>query len=433
LENGIQRHTHLPVFPDLLKKQGYVNIMVGKTHFGPVPSSFDAIHTVTEKHIDANDAYARHIRSHGYSRVSSHPNPVPEHLFMDSFIVDTTIQEIEKAVDSGKRPFFAFCSLVSPHAPIDPPEKWASVYNDIELPEFIYVPEEAADFPEHLKMLIGLNEENRKITESFDFNNSDGLEKRFLAGNYSREFFAELKKAIDRVRKLYYGLSAYCDAQIGRLIHFLDQSGLRENTLVIFSSDHGQQYFDHGINDKHNYYDSTWRVPLIMSMPGTLPCGESRDFALWTDITASILAAAGTKCSSMQGFDLFTPLSKGEPSPRRCAAAALYKSVALATKRWKLECYLEEGQGKLFDRLKDPQERTNLYENPDYRQIRDALLTALLWWRADLTDLTHLSNATIGGGPVARRAAAHTVKMKGIDSEIRLNLRVQEIENSNPN
>ncbi|MDF2648162.1 MAG: hypothetical protein K0Q73_3967, partial [Paenibacillus sp.] len=302
VENGIGRQAHLPVFPDLLKEQGYINIIAGKAHFGPLPASFDVAHTVTEKHLNANDAYTRHIRLHGFSRVSSHPNPVPEHLFMDSFIVDTTIQEIERAATSGNQPFFAFCSLVSPHSPIDPPGRWASLYTDVELPEINAVPGESDSFPKHMKMLLGLSGETGDTTEP---------------------------EAMDEERRLYYGLAAYCDDQIGRLIRFLNQSGLRENTLIIFSSDHGQQLFDHEFNDKHNYYDSTWRVPFIMSMPGTLPCGETRGFAVWTDITASILAAAGTSCSSMQGFDLFTPLSKGEQSPRRCAAAALYKSVAL--------------------------------------------------------------------------------------------------------
>ena len=85
-------------------------------------------------------------------------------------------------------------------------------------------------------------------------------------------------ETINQVRRLYYGYAAYCDAQVGRLLDYLDGRGLRENTLVVFTSDHGQQYFDHGFNDKHNFYDASWRIPFIISQPKTLPQGETRDF-----------------------------------------------------------------------------------------------------------------------------------------------------------
>jgi arylsulfatase A-like enzyme len=202
---------------------------------------------------------------------------------------------------------------------------------------------------------------------------------------------------------------------------YLDRKGLRENTLVIFSSDHGQQYFDHGFNDKHNYYDASWRVPFIMSMPGTLPSGTKRDFAIWNDIPTTILAAAGTECPSMQGFDLFTPLSEGKPSPRRCAVATLFKSAALATEKWKLEYYFEEGTGRLYDRAADPAEQHNLYGDPAHAGTAAGLTRALLTWRSDLSDVHYLRAKTRGGGPVANRLAAYNVGIKGTDGEERLN------------
>jgi arylsulfatase A-like enzyme len=203
---------------------------------------------------------------------------------------------------------------------------------------------------------------------------------------------------------------------------YLDRRGLRENTLVIFTSDHGKEYFDHGIDDKHNYYDNSWRIPLIMSMPGKLPTGERRDFAVWNDLTTTILAAAGIESQTMQGFDLFTPLTEGKPSPRRCAVGTLYKSAAMATKRWKLEYYFEEGRGRMFDRLQDPRERTDLYDNEKYTAIRNELVTALLTWRSDISDLQSLIGGTQGGGGhVSRAIAPYTKAMRGTDSEQRLN------------
>jgi arylsulfatase A-like enzyme len=394
------------VFPDLLKEQGYTNIMVGKTHFGPLPESFDVAHIATEKSNDADDAYGKYIRGKGYPRATKHPNPVPEELFMEAFLADTTIQEIERVVEAKQGPFFAYCSMVSPHDPVDPPGRWATLFDDIELPPVRYAEGETERFPEHLKRMLGL-----------------------LPGMKAGKVYAEEEReAADRHRKLYYGLAAYCDAQIGRILDYLDSKGLRQDTLVIFSSDHGQQLYDHGFNDKHNYYDESWRIPFIMSMPGTLPSGEKRDFAIWNDIPATILAAAGTSCDSMQGFDLLTPLVHGEPSPRSCAVSTLYKSAGLATKRWKLEYYFEERSGRLYDRQADPHETNDLFNVAEYKDIRNELVMALLNWRSDLTDVSRLIAATGGGGPVARRIALHTQAMKGTDSEIRLQEWVKSIE-----
>jgi len=74
-------------------------------------------------------------------------------------------------------------------------------------------------------------------------------------------------------KALYYASAEWCDALVGRLMDYLDQSGQRENTLILFAADHGQQYFDHGFNDKHTFYEETLHVPFLLSMPSTLPDG----------------------------------------------------------------------------------------------------------------------------------------------------------------
>jgi arylsulfatase A-like enzyme len=258
----------------------------------------------------------------------------------------------------------------------------------------------------------------------------DDRERAYLSAAQARYFDSHCGvsrnglEEIDKLRRRYYGLAAYCDDQIGRLLDYLDRAGLRENTLVIFSSDHGQQYFDHGFNNKHNYHDASWRVPLIMRQPGTLPANERRDYAVWTDITATILGAAGVECDEVQGFDLYTPLREGKPSPRRCAVGTLYRSAAVATDRWKLEYYFDEGKGRLFDRAADPLERHDLYHDGAYAGIRDGLLQALLLWRTETTDVWHLKHHRNGGGPVARRLEYHTKQLSAVDAERRLQERL---------
>jgi arylsulfatase A-like enzyme len=421
LENGISRHTHLPVFPDLLKEAGYTNIMVGKTHFGPMPDSFNVYVSADGKSAEANDDYAKHILGHN-SRVSSHPNSIPEDLFIDSFIAETTIREIERVSVAGKVPFFAYCSMISPHAPLDPPEPWAGMFTDIELPPVNVTEGEIEQLPLHMKQMLGIHEE-KMSNGAYPIGHGKHLEE--AAGT---SYSSDLAEAIDGMRKLYYGLSAYCDEQVGKLIDYLDRSGLRENTLVIFSSDHGVQLFDHGFNDKHNFFDASWRVPFIMSMPGTLPQGKKRQFASWNDIPTTILAVAGTACPSMQGFDLYTPLVSGEPNPRSCASSVLYQSAAVVSANWKLEYYFSEQEGRMIHRTDDPLERINLFLDPQYSEVKSNLLEALLSWRAELADIYYLMQATSGGGPVAQRVAMMTARMRGVDAERRLNTKMEQIE-----
>ncbi len=425
IENGINRRTDVEVFPDYLKKQGYTNIMVGKTHFGPVPDSFDIQFLLHgEKSSGSDDFYGRHLKKHGFERASSHPNPIPEELFMDAFLVDTTIEQIDKVQAEKKGPFFAFCSMPSPHGPIDPPGKWANIYEDIPLPEINYVEGEIENHPLHLRRLIGTLNIKEKTKKNDNCQSKTEMFREAVGNIYSDS----CKEKIDEHRRRYYGLAAYCDAQIGRLMEYLDKKGLRENTLVIFTSDHGQQYFDHGFNDKHNYYDSTWRIPFIMSMPGTIPEGEKRNFAIWNDITATILAAGDTEMNSCQGFDLFTPLKNNDKSPRKYAVGTLYKSAAIATKKWKLEYYIEEAEGRLFDRLNDPLEQKDLYNNEEYKEVQNKLLQGLLTWRANIYDVEKLIKNTGGGGPVAKRIARHTKQMTGRDAEEQLNSLIEGID-----
>jgi arylsulfatase A-like enzyme len=401
IENGVERRTDLTTFPDLLKKQDYRTIMVGKTHFGPIPDSFDVQRVLTGgKKNDADDIYADFIRKQGHSRImKANPSSLPENLHIDSFLIDTTIDEIEKAKSEPNRPFFAFCSIPSPHPPLDPPDEWVDVYKDIPLPQLNYTENEFENLPQYLK-------------DHLDLKNP---------GKYDME-------KINRQRRLYYSLAAYCDAQIGRLIEYLDKTGLRQNTLVIFSSDHGTTLFDHGFKNKHTYYDSSWRVPLIMSMPGTLPEGQKQDFAIWNDITATILGAAGISSNTMQGFDLFNPLSENKSSPRKCAVSVHHRQCALATKKWKIIYDYDYNNGRLFDRVNDPQEQHNLYDNPEYKDIQNDLLQALLQWNSELIDVQRLKENTSGGGRVAKITAEYTQAMRGTDVEQRLNERAEKID-----
>ncbi len=414
LENGMARKERQITLPDILRKEGYTNLMFGKTHFGPVPDSFDLLFDPSPKDF----------------KVPAGENFPDEKKMIDTHIVDRTISEIEK-LKTSEKPFFAFCSLHAPHPPVNPPEDWDNLYSAEDIPPLNCSENEFLSQPEHLKLLAGISIEGNRVSEG-----ENPGDYRYWREAIGRIYDPAYRQAIIERRRLYYCYASWVDSLVGRLTDHVAESGLDRNTLIIFTSDHGQQLFDHGFNDKHNFYDESWRIPFIMRMPGTLPQGVSADFATWNDIAPTILAAAGASCPTMQGFDLFTPLTKGLDSPRKCAVGSIYKSCAIAGKRWKLEYFIEEAGGRLFDRVNDPKEQNDLSARPECRELYNELLTALLTWRCDLQDLRLDQAGTMketeaneqGYRIVAKRAAMHMHAMKGSDCETRLQERINAIE-----
>jgi arylsulfatase A-like enzyme len=124
------------------------------------------------------------------------------------------------------------------------------------------------------------------------------------------------------------------------MIDFIDTRGLAEKTLVIFTADHGSMLYDHGIpNDKHTFLGASWRVPLILRMPGTLPAGAVARFASTLDVTATVLGAAGvTAPASAQYGDGATNTSFFMAGFDLCVVSSFVRRAERSysqTRRWK--------------------------------------------------------------------------------------------------
>lgn len=236
--------------------------------------------------------------------------------------------------------------------------------------------------------------------------------------------------AIDEERKAYYSLAAYVDSEVGRMLAFLDDAGLANDTLVIFSADHGTMLFDHGIgNDKHTFHDPAWRVPLILRWPGKLTPGL-RDFASGVDMPATILAAAGVSVPhGSSGMDLLSPLLKGQASPRRAGVGSEYRGFAVLGSRYKLSYFPEQDETFLFDR-RDTAERRNLFGTEGYEQLGQSLQTALLRWRAqqDSIEWLQVHDPLRKNPPTAHLASMHTQQLRAADAEQRLQRDVVKAE-----
>jgi arylsulfatase len=412
IENGFDRLNHLTTYPDLLTQQGYRCGIVGKTHMGPVPESFVfRRETHGEKNQgNSTDWWSQHLEARGLTRqaygwkgASYTPNPIPEEDLVDTLITDHSIAAIDE-LGAGDAPWFVHCSMISPHAPIDPVGRWAELAKDIPLPPVQYEVGEIDRLPAHHREVLQLT----KRLDDWGFKADGSLDHEL----------------IDQVRRAYYALCAYCDHQIGRLLDHLEERGERDNTLVIFTSDHGITMFEHGLFNKHTFFDASWRVPLIMAWPQGIAAGQRREFALTHDITATMLAAAGTSCDTMQGFDLLAADAGNTASTRTCALAVLYKNLGLATTDWKLDLFPEEDCGRLYHRS---DERCDLWNRPAHRELRDGLVAAVLAWRSELWDYQELRARSHGGGPIAMRLKDHLNSASGLDAERRLQRRVAQV------
>lgn len=204
LENGVMRYPDMPVFTDALKKLGYHTVMVGKTHFGEVPDSFDVREiAIGEKNQIRNDDFSNLFRKSGWPENSGWPNSVPEEYCLDFLITDRALYHMERA-GSSEQPFFLFCSLLSPHAPLDPPGRWAEFYRDRQIPPPHFGKDEWRGLPESLKRLCGIPREDRP---------ENWLERMTEArGNIADT--AEPEEII-RYKQLYYSSAAFCDSLVG--------------------------------------------------------------------------------------------------------------------------------------------------------------------------------------------------------------------------
>ncbi len=302
---------------------------------------------------------------------------IPEELYNTKYVEERTIVFLERYAkgDYGNKPFFLHCSFPDPHHPVCPPGKYRDMYNpdDIELPK--------------------------------SFNNIKNLYNHPFLGPHLKEpvFRGALlrESTEEEVRKftaLNYGSETCIDHSIGLILASLEKLGLADNTMVIFTSDHGDFMGDHGMLLKGPApFNGVLQVPLIWKVPGVTKPGVSDALISTVDLPKTILSLLKIKerhhPPNMQGYDM-TPVLK-EPDNldkqvRDCCLIVQDEEVGpkgplyarlchYITKTHKLTIY--EGvkdYGDLFDRKNDPDELHNLWFDKKSKELRHELIERLL-------------------------------------------------------
>ena len=194
-----------------------------------------------------------------------------------------------------------------------------------------------------------------------------------------------------RQRAYYMANVSMIDEKVGELLAALEEQGYLENTVVIFTSDHGDCLGDHGHSQKWTMYDIITRVPTIVWAPNRFAGGRSfAQLCSLFDLGPTILELAGLETPEDFAAQSLLPALEGENWPGRetvfaehCRDGLLpaeYMSMA-RTKDWKLVHFVGETYGQLFDLANDPEEVNNLWDDPANADRREELLQTLLTWR----------------------------------------------------
>ncbi|OPZ13570.1 MAG: Choline-sulfatase [candidate division BRC1 bacterium ADurb.BinA364] len=186
-----------------------------------------------------------------------------------------------------------------------------------------------------------------------------------------------------RARRAYFGNCSYVDDKVGELVAELERQGLRENTAVLFASDHGEMLGEHGMWSKRTFYEGSAHVPLILNIPEFEPKSRVLDPVVsLLDLYPTLLDLAGAPPAEGLDGQSLLPLARGETRGRNEAYCEYTGDGVLAPCRMILRgsrklCYTYGQNGELFDRQADPQEMTNVWDAAEYAWARDELLARL--------------------------------------------------------
>lgn len=397
--NGAKWDGQQTIFPRLLKeKADYQTALIGKWHLKPDP-------------VDEFD-YWQVLASSGGQGDYFNPNfnsingPVTMTGYSTDVITDRSIQWLEKEWDQEK-PFLLMTQFKSPHVPQLPPIRNAEMYKDQIIPEpetlldnyknrqpyiskhwmgldtakLAMIPPKGSDYPldnEHKKALKRMTPEqteawheayDEQVQAYYDFMDSEDAKDPVKLQRFKYQTMI----------KSYLRCVAAVDENVGRLLQWLEDNNLEEDTLVIYSSDQSYYIGEHGMADKRWMYEESLRMPLVMRWPGKIKPGtEVNDLIQNIDYAPTLLTAAGvTVPPEMQGAPL-QPLLAGQNAGWRDTIYYHYytngehnvpRHDGVRTDRYKLIHYYTDDTYELFDLKNDPNEIMSLHSNPEYQAI----------------------------------------------------------------
>jgi arylsulfatase A-like enzyme len=295
---------------------------------------------------------------------------LPEALYPTQYIAERTMAYLEgHAKAGGDTPFFIQCSFPDPHHPFTPPGKYWDMYDPADVTLAPSFHQNSQDLPPHLAALHRARDDGKA--------NRNGQRVIAITEREAREAIA-----------LNYGMIAMIDDRIGMVLAKLRELGLDRDTVVIFTTDHGDFMGDHQLLLKGAlHYQGLVRVPFIWADPLSSGGGETRgDLAGTIDISRTVLSRAGLASHhGDHGRDLMAGAAPARSmlieDHQRFGYMGFghgFRARSLMTARYRLTLYQDQAWGELYDLQDDPHEMRNLWDDPAHRPARDRLMEALL-------------------------------------------------------
>ena len=269
---------------------------------------------------------------------------------------DAAIELIKR---KSEKPFFIHVNFTAPHDPLLMPHGYEGMYD----PDKIPLPE------------------NFKERHPFDHGNYEGRDERLFNWPRTPE---ETRNEL----AVYYAVISHMDAQIGRIIETLKQTGQYENTVVVFASDHGLGVGRHGLRGKQSMYEHTIGVPYILSGPGVPKGKQSAAQCYLRDLYPTTCDLAGIAIPKTVQAKSLKPVLDGKTDKVRDAVYGYFRKFQrmIRTDEWKLIEYPEIQRTQLFHLKSDPHELKNLASDPNYQKITTELRQRLKSWQREQGD-----------------------------------------------
>ena len=380
-------------FPKILQKNGYKTAIFGKWHLKTEPTGFDKWMVYPGQGSYYNPDYRT---PEGKKRIEGYSVELTTNFALD-FIKE------QKQAD---KPFLLMCQFKAPHREWNPGPKYLHKYRDVTFPEPETLFDDYSDraspaanqemeidrhmnMPRDLKVPVENSTDWKRMTpaqrEMFAKSYKESNEK-FLKANLKGKDLVRWK--YQRYMQDYLACIAAVDDNIGRILDYLKENGLEDNTIVVYSSDQGFYLGEHGWFDKRWMYEESFRMPLFMRWPGVIKPGTVIDKLTQNiDYAPTFLDMLGLEAPQKMQGESFYPLLTGKPVFWRDSLYYHYyefpavhmvaKHEGVATERFKLINYYETNEWELFDLQTDPAEMHSVYGQSEYSAVQKQLKAEL--------------------------------------------------------
>lgn len=360
--NGNRLDENEMTMTELFKNQGYTTACIGKHHLSQqrFRQAMDHMEASGIRNMDPDNPFVQYVRSRGYEYKTGYalpnfrqnlgavPSDLPEDCHLDAYVGKRSCEYLNQL--DTENPFFTWIGFYGPHHPYIPSGRFAHMYDPDNMPPFHRAEDDLKKKPREYRLYF--QTENHKY----------------------RGFPNALDLTFRKMKAAYYGMVSQLDWQLGLILDTLEERGLRDNTVVVFTSDHGEFLGDHGIPAKAPFLlDCMLRVPCLIRFPGGEQGIALDNLVESVDLFPTLVSLAGLEIPEwVQGQDM-TPLLTGENEEGYGDREVIYSEAVdkkcIRTREWKLIHYPAKSYGELYDLAEDPYELTNLYDDlPDIRE-----------------------------------------------------------------